>query len=78
MGHEVAIEAIEAGDVERGRALLADAVSAAIDLELLEHPVEAVDDADHDRRADDRADQPAAGGRPGGLLRVDLRGRGEV
>jgi SAM-dependent methyltransferase len=35
MGHEVAIAAIEAGDVERGRALLADAVSAAIDLELL-------------------------------------------
>jgi SAM-dependent methyltransferase len=35
MGHEVAIAAIEAGDVERGHALLADAVSATVDVELL-------------------------------------------
>jgi SAM-dependent methyltransferase len=35
MGHDVAIAAIEAGDVERGHALLADAVSASVDVELL-------------------------------------------
>ena len=35
MGHAVAIAAIEAGDVERGHALIADAVSAAVDVELL-------------------------------------------
>jgi SAM-dependent methyltransferase len=35
MGHDVAIAAIEDGDLERGHALLADAVSSAVDLELL-------------------------------------------
>ena len=41
-------------------------------LDLLEDPVEPVDDADHDRQADDRAHQPAAG-RAGSLSGRGIR-----
>ena len=42
-------------------------------LDLLEDPVEAVDDADDDRQADDRAHEATAGGGPGGLAALVLR-----